>query len=198
MAPVHKYFLDKTALIASNHAHGSHVATALLSAIAMAESSELRLKEFLAFDSSDNETADSSDVPRSKRKHAQPHPKKSRAQPRPLSPAAKKQHFQPRPTSPAPKMQRLQTVSSKELEELSTVKQPKTPRIRRNGLSKTSQTGKQIGMLHSPTRLFQISYWKLHLLKTSPSGSLSMWPKPGQRSETSTHLALSINCFVES
>ncbi len=91
----------------------------------MAESSELRLKEFLAFDWSDNETKDSSDVPRPKRKHTQPRPKQPQAQPRPLSPAAKKQHSQPRPTSPAPKKQHFQTVSSKELEQLSTVKQPK-------------------------------------------------------------------------
>ncbi len=91
MAPVHKYFLDKTALIASNRAHGHrsmhrqggcHVATTLLSSVyhveAMAKSSELRLKEFLGFHWSDNETEGLSDLqeqPRPKRKLAQPRAK---------------------------------------------------------------------------------------------------------------------------
>ncbi len=108
MAPVHKYFRDKTALIASNRAHGCrrthrqggrHVATTLLSSAyrieAMVKSSELRLKEFLGFHWSDNETEGLSDLqeqPRPKRKLAQPRPKHPQAQPRPLSQAAKKQH----------------------------------------------------------------------------------------------------------
>ncbi len=75
MVPVHKYFLDKTALIASNRAHGCcsmhrqgscHVATTLLSSAyrieAMAKSSVLRLKEFLDFHWSDNEKEGSSDL----------------------------------------------------------------------------------------------------------------------------------------
>ncbi len=75
MAPVRKNYLDKTALIASNRAHGRcsthrqggcHVATPLLSSAyrveAMAKSSELRLKEFLGFHWSDNETEGSSDL----------------------------------------------------------------------------------------------------------------------------------------
>ncbi len=59
----------------------------------MAKSSELRLKEFLGFHCSDNETEGSSDLqeqPRPERKLAQPRPKRPRAQPRPLSQAAKK------------------------------------------------------------------------------------------------------------
>ncbi len=107
MVSVHNYFLDKTALIASNRAHGCrnthrqggcHIATTRLSSAyrieAMAKSSELRLKEFLGFHWSGNKTEGSRNLqeqPRPKRKLAQPRPKHPRAQPRPLSQAAKKQ-----------------------------------------------------------------------------------------------------------